>query len=99
MIVLVRILLSLKVTNEKGNMKVLIKIHWFCVIMMILLLPSCGRVIDWGTRTFVQTPTIDASVAAAQEYIRSVTSYDQLTTRARFDVLWLSDDVRTNYAN
>jgi len=93
-----RILLSLKVTNEKENMKALKKIY-IVHIMLILLLPSCGRVIDWGKRTFVQTPTIDASVAAAQKYIRSVISYDELTTRANFDVLWLSDDVRTNYAN
>lgn len=66
---------------------------------MILLLPSCGRLVDWGTRTFEQTPTVNATVADAQKYIRSVTSYDQLTTTARFDVLWLSDAVRTNYAD
>ena len=42
---------------------------------------------------------LEASIAQAQKYIRSVTMYDQLTTRARFDVLWLSDDVRVNYTN
>jgi hypothetical protein len=68
-------------------------------MIMVLLLPSCGRMIDWGKKTFVQTPTLQASITAAQKYIRSVTSYDQLTTRARFDALWLSDDVRINYAN
>ena len=68
-------------------------------MIVLLLLPSCGRMIDWGTKTFVQAPSLQASISAAQKYIRSVTSYDQLTTRARFDVLWLSDDVRINYAN
>lgn len=80
-------------------MKVLMKIHTLSIMMVLLLLPSCGRVIDWGTKTFAQAPSMDSSVNAAQKYIRSVTSYDQLTTRARFDVLWLSDDVRINYAN
>lgn len=81
-------------------MKVLMKIHTLSsIVMVLLLLPSCGRVIDWGNRTFAQTPSLDSSVTAAQKYIQSVTSYDQLTTRARFDVLWLSDDVRINYAN
>lgn len=80
-------------------MKVLIKINIVYIIMMILLLPSCGRLIDWGNRTFEQTPTMNATVAEAQKYIRSVTSYDQLTTRARFDVLWLSDTVRTTYTD
>lgn len=71
----------------------------YIIMIVLLLLPSCGRVIDWGTRTFVQAPSLQASISAAQKYIRSVTTYDQLTTRARFDVLWLSDDVRINYAN
>lgn len=81
-------------------MKVLIKIHTLSlVVMVLLLLPSCGRMIDWGTKTFDQAPSLDSSVTVAQKYIRSVTSYDQLATRARFDALWLSDDVRTNYAS
>jgi hypothetical protein len=81
-------------------MKVLMKIHTLSIItIVLLLLPGCGRVIDWGTRTFVQEPSLGASVSTAQKYIRSVTSYDQLSTRARFDTLWLSDDVRINYAN
>jgi hypothetical protein len=81
-------------------MKVLMKNNsLYIIIMVLLLLPSCGRIIDWGTRTFVQAPSLQASISAAQKYIRSVTLYDQLTTRARFDVLWLSDDVRVNYAN
>src|SRR5579863_6579148 len=80
-------------------MKALLKINIVYIITMLVLLPGCGRWIDWGHRTFEQTPTINSPVAAAQKYIRSVTSYDQLTTTARFDVLWLSDDVRTNYAD
>lgn len=69
------------------------------IASIVLLLPGCGRLIDWGTKTFNQSPSIESNITAAQKYIRSVTTYDQLTTRARFDVLWLSDAVRKNYTN
>ncbi len=81
-------------------MKVLMKIHMiYSIAAVLLLLPGCGRVIDWGLQTFEQAPSLEASIVQAQKYIRSVTLYDQLTTRARFDALWLSDNVRFNYAN
>ena len=76
------------------------KIHTiYIAVVALLLLPSCGRIVDWGERTFVQAPSLQASITQAQKYIRSVTMYDQLTTRARFDALWLSDNVRINYAD
>jgi len=75
------------------------KIYNISTVIVLLLLPSCGRVIDWGSRTFEQAPTLHSSITKAQKYIRSVTTYDQLTTRARFDVLWLSDEARMNYAD
>ena len=37
------------------------------IIVMIgglLLLPSCGRIIDFGTKTFVQAPSLNASIVA-----------------------------------
>ncbi len=81
-------------------MKALMKIRtWLSCFIMLFLMPGCGRVIDWGTKTFEQAPSLNASIIQAQKYIRSITLYDQLTTRARFDALWLSDEVRTNYAN
>lgn len=81
-------------------MKVLMKIQAiYIAVVVLLLLPSCGRIIDWGERTFVQAPSLKTSITQAQNYIRSVTMYDQLTTRARFDALWLSDNVRINYTD
>ena len=80
-------------------MKVLMKIYALYGVVLVLLLPSCGRIIDWGERNFMQTPSLQTNITQAQEYIRSATTYDQLTTAARFDVLWLSDDVRMNYAH
>jgi len=80
-------------------MKVLMKIRTLSLFVGVLFLSGCGRIIDWGERTFTQAPALDSDIAQAQQYIRSVTMYDQLTTRARFDALWLSDEVRVNYAN
>jgi hypothetical protein len=80
-------------------MKVLMKLHLISSCVLLLLLPSCGRILDWGKNTFVQAPSLQEDIDAAQKYLRSVTMYDQLTTRARFDALWLTDDVRTNYVN
>lgn len=68
-------------------------------VSALLLLPSCGRVIDWTERNFTQAPEIKTNIAQAQCYIRSVATYDQLSTRARFEVLWLSDEVRAHYAD
>ena len=79
-------------------MKVLMKIKMFSIVILILLFPGCGKVIDWGEKNFAQMPSLDTSILAVQKYIRSVRMYDQLTTQARFDALWLSDDVRMNYA-
>lgn len=67
-------------------------------VLFLLLLPSCSRITEWGRRNFTQAPLLETPITQAQKYIRSVTVYDQLTTCARFDVLWLSDEVRTNYA-
>lgn len=81
-------------------MKALMKINLLCIAAGILiLLPSCGRVIDWGERTFIQAPSMKTTIEQAQNYIRSVAMYDQLTTKARFEALWLSDDVRNNYVD
>ncbi|HSC24865.1 MAG TPA: hypothetical protein VLB80_01440 [Candidatus Babeliales bacterium] len=81
-------------------MKILMKFSsWHTIIVMILMLPGCGRIVDWGKKTFIQAPLLPTSITTAQKYIRSVTLYDQLTTRARFDVLWLSNEVRIDYVN
>ena len=84
---------------KKEDMKIVLKIRLFCISVLVMLLPSCGRIIDWGEKTFIQAPSLQASITQAQQYIRSVTMYDQLYTCARFDALWLSNDVRINYTD
>lgn len=70
-----------------------------CGLLLLSLLPSCGKLVDWGKDTFPQGEQLDVDLTPAQSYIQSVTVYDQFTTRAKFDALWLSDEVRTIYSD
>jgi hypothetical protein len=68
------------------------------VLLYLVSLPGCARLTDWGRRNFYQGEQVDNNAQAARCYIRSAPIYDQFTTRAIFDALWLSDDVRIAYA-
>lgn len=65
---------------------------------MLLFLPSCSRLIEWGKSNFYQGEEVELSNENIKPFIKSVTMYDQLQTDAHFDVMWLSDDVRTAYS-
>jgi hypothetical protein len=75
-----------------------IMIYWY-TIGILTILPGCGRIIDWGMSNFYQGTNLEDNHKQVQPYLRSTTIYDELDTRARFEVLWLSDEVRTAYAN
>jgi hypothetical protein len=63
-------------------------------------LPGCGgRFIDWGKANFYQGNRVDDPSEKVKPYLKSVTIYDQFTTKATFNVLWLSDAVREAYAH
>jgi hypothetical protein len=66
---------------------------------LLVLLPGCGKVVDWVQGTFTQASSLDSRCEQAQKYIKSITTYDQLTTTARFDALWLSNEVRSLYCD
>ena len=74
-----------------------IKIQWGLLIIFLITLPGCGRIINWGKSNFYQGKDVDDYSGQARPFIRSVTLYDQLETQARFEVLWLNDQVRTAY--
>ena len=66
-------------------------------ILLILVLPGCGKLIDWGQSNFYQGDQLSNYSCGVEPYIRSVTIYDQFTTKAAFDAVWLSDEVRETY--
>jgi hypothetical protein len=74
------------------------RLRFVLVLMYLMLLPSCGRLIDWGKNSFYQGEPVNVDRTIAQNNMRSVAVYDQFTTRAIFDALLLSDEVRTVYA-
>lgn len=74
-------------------------VEGYLIILILLCVPGCGKVVDWGKSNFYQGHEYDTYRAMTESYIKSVTLYDQLTTSAHFDVIWLSDQVRTAYAD
>jgi hypothetical protein len=46
---------------------------------------------------FNQVTFLDIDCTIPRAYIRSVVAYDQFTTIAQFEALWLSDEVRSSY--
>jgi len=73
-------------------------IYWF-FSWSLLLLPGCGRIVDWAKDSFYQGNDLHDYSKVPKEYLRSITIYDQFETLGTFDSLWLSDSVRTAYAH
>lgn len=71
----------------------------YFVVGALLTLPGCGRIIDWGKEQFNQGQEVDEINKRVKDYIRSIKVYDQFTTRGIFDAIWMSDEVRTAYAD
>jgi len=71
----------------------------FPAMMAILfLLPGCTRLVDWVKCSFYQGGNVCYDASIPNQYIRSVTVYDEFDTCGRFDILWLSNQVRIAYA-
>ena len=68
------------------------------VVGCLVLLPGCGRIVDWTKDSFYQGQEF-AQHALPQLYMRSTTIYDQFETVGMFDALWLSDAVKTAYTD
>lgn len=69
------------------------------VCILFIMLPGCGRLVDWGKKTFNQGQEGEGINKRVRDYIRSVKVYDQFTTRGIFDAMWLGDEVRAAYAD
>lgn len=64
----------------------------------MIVLSGCGRLIDWGKSRLYQGNSFKIDLGAIKEHIRWATVYDQFTTVAMFDALWLSTAVRSAFA-
>lgn len=69
-----------------------------CLFMVSLFfLPSCIKYHKLVESETHQGKDLTDNRAIAHRYVRSITIYDQFETKARFDALWLSDEVRMAY--
>jgi len=75
------------------------KFNKIILLFFICCLCNCGKLVKWGKGNFYQGEQLPSEQSIVQNYLRSETILDQFTTRAIFDVLWLSDEVRSAYAD
>jgi len=68
-------------------------------LLCLFILPGCGKMITWVKDSFPQVSSLNSSCDSVVEYIKSITVYDQLTTSAKFDAMWLSNEVRASYVD
>lgn len=68
-----------------------------CLLVAIASLPGC-RYYYWVNDVAFQNQLDDDCYCCTIKYIRSLHIYDQFQTVAHFDALWLSDEIRTRYA-
>ena len=70
------------------------------LLLGLSVLPACDRgAVEWVEDTFEQSKTHDVDKKMVKKYLKSVRVYDQFDTIAIFDVLWLSNDIRSTYSS
>ncbi len=66
---------------------------------ILFLLPGCGgNIADWAEETFSQGRINKDHENTVKPFLKGLRLYDQFDTLAIFDAIWLSDTVRTAYA-
>lgn len=67
------------------------------LVCSLTFFSGCYRYIDWASTIVDQGDTIETCICTAKPYIKAARVYDQFTTLALFDALWLHDDVIDAY--
>ena len=70
-----------------------------CIVMTLVLLPGCGTLTDLVKENFPQGKESKTYRKQVKPYLKVINIYDQFNTVGLFDALWLSDEVRTIYAD
>jgi hypothetical protein len=69
------------------------------LVIFIAGLPGCGcRIISWGRSVVNQGCPVPDYAEKAHDYVRATSVYNQFSLLARFDALWLHDEVVKAYA-
>ena len=72
---------------------------YIMLMMMIVLLSGCRRVIDWGRAHFDQGEKRAIPMNIIKDHVRTCRVYNAFDTLGVFDVLWLSDEIRSIYTD
>lgn len=69
------------------------------VVVAMLTMTSCVKYYDLIKSEFPQGKELPDNKVVAAQYKRSAVVYDEFQTAAAFNVLWLSDELRSAYVN
>ncbi len=67
------------------------------VIFSLVLLSGCGTIGDFAKQSFGHGEDRLGPKIFIEDFMQSKSVYDQFTTCAKFDVLWLADEIRQEY--
>jgi hypothetical protein len=70
---------------------------WSGMILLMVLLPACDRYVRWPRDVFYQGEHHDNVSGVVRAYTKSIRMYDQFSTVALFDILWVSDEIREQF--
>lgn len=71
----------------------------FALVGGMLFLPGCGGIIDWGKSHFDGGKQASYDKKKVAPYLRHMIVYHHFHTKAVFDVMWLSDEMKTIYSD
>ncbi len=70
----------------------------FLILPLLIILPQCGRIVDWAKSNFYQGETLPDYHKIPERYIRTVSIHNQINATATFTALLLTEQVRTAYS-
>jgi len=70
---------------------------YFILLFSLTFFSGCYRYIDWAATIVDQADKIETCIGLAKPYLKAARVYDQFTTLALFDALWLHEDVVDAY--
>lgn len=71
----------------------------FCSLLLVLFITGCVPYYKLSKKEFPQGDDLQATKEIAKNFVKSQSVYDQFTTLAKFDVMWLSDAIRVAYVD
>ncbi|HTM05787.1 MAG TPA: hypothetical protein VL201_00945 [Patescibacteria group bacterium] len=78
-------------------MKTIFKIHTLLFISIVILLPGCTTIVNWGKKNLYQGIEFQKDYTIPRSFIRSIKAYDQFSTFIDIHALLLVEAVRNAF--